>query len=165
LREAANLSGKTPRNLIYDFDAIIDGEHRATWRRHAVGRGYYLAPLQGRALQWPPNPSKRHRRSDRMIRVANQQFFIQMTRRALDAGVIPSRAQYALLAQQLQASAEHVEHEQTDVDRQLRINRAAGELYIAASIVIKAFSAGTFDSEQARALSSLMSAVAKAEGR
>jgi hypothetical protein len=159
--EVANLTGKTPRNLIYDFNVIIDGEHRATWRRHAVGRGYYLAPLEGRALQWPPDPSKRHRRVDRMIRAASQSLFDQMTRKALDGGLIPPRAQHALVSQQMPAGAEY--GEQADIDRALRINGAAGELYIAASIVIKAFSIGTFNDQQARAMSRLIDAVAKAE--
>jgi hypothetical protein len=96
--EVAALTGKTPRSLIYDFDVIIDGEHRATWRRHAAGRGYYLAPPGGFALQWPPDPGKRHRRAGRMIRVVGQDLIDPTTRQALDAGLIPPRAQYARLA-------------------------------------------------------------------
>jgi hypothetical protein len=96
--EGATLTGKTPRNLIYDFDVIIDGEHRATWRRHAAGRGYYLAPLEGFALEWPPDPSKQRRRAGRMIRVVGQDLIDLTTRKALDAGLIPPRAQNARLA-------------------------------------------------------------------
>jgi len=152
LFEAAAVSGKSPRNLLYDINVIINGEHRATWRRHAIGRGYYLAALEGRALQWPAEPGKRNRHADRIIRVAGQSLIDQTTRKALDAGVIPERAQSAL----------HAQREHADFDLQLQIGSALSDLYVAATMVLEEFGSGTFTGKQTRAICLLASAVSKA---
>ena len=77
-------SGK--RGLIYDFMVIIDGEHRATWRKDAAGRGYILRTPNADPLRMQiSNGLASHKR------VFKQAKFETAIREALDASLIPRR--------------------------------------------------------------------------
>ena len=74
------------RGLIYDFMVIIDGEHRATWRKDAAGRGYILRTPNADPLRMQiSNGLASHKR------VFKQAKFETAIREALDASLIPRR--------------------------------------------------------------------------
>lgn len=84
---AGTLEGRI--DLLYDFNVIIDGEHRAIWsRRAAMMRGYTLqdanhAPIDGYGYQGR--------------KVESQDRFEPVISELLDADKIPTMAELAML--------------------------------------------------------------------
>ena len=80
------------RHLIWDFNVIIDGEHRATWKSQrwaARDDKYELCDIDGRNIRVQVGSSSQH--DQRSIRCGSQAVFEDKVRQHID--LIPTREQ------------------------------------------------------------------------
>lgn len=132
----ANKNGRNPptgrnRQLIYDYNVLIGGEHRLTMQRIYTGKGYEISDADGRpigASEWRKNIGQK---------VDTQGDFEEAVTTLLKKGLIPTLAEMADKRVAEQAERERKAAEEVEAQRVQRIQRAGVNLYVALKYIAK----------------------------
>lgn len=142
------LTGHT-RLPIYDWNVMIDGEHRATAKRIYTGRGYEIYDADDRAIAG---------RNGIGQKVDSQANFEGVVAQLLRAGMIPTLAEMAEMRAAEQTKREHVAAEEAEANRVWQIKGAGVDLYDALRYIAEHSGEKTIRAKAE-------AAIAKAEGR
>lgn len=111
------------RGLIYDYNVLIDGEHRVTLARNTGALGYELRTADPDV--WIAVGNSRHNG----IKVENKEAFERTILMLLASRRIPTLAQIAAARKERELEAERQSAEQAEERRNFLIKEAGVDLY------------------------------------
>jgi hypothetical protein len=157
------------KGLLYDFNVIIDGEHRATMSRNGYSVGYTLRDADYNSIRDLAKADKRWR-SHPVVEVGKQADFEDVINCMLAAGLIPTLDQMAAVRAEKAAKIAANKAAEDERDRIHRIQGAAVDLYaalkpLAVYLADNGGDAEYHDADGTGWLSRAQAAIAKAEGR
>lgn len=127
--------GAAARGIIYDFDVIIDGEHRATWQRETVGVGYRLLDANGENIPDPERTTKF--RVNYAAEIRKQADMDATAGRLYRASLIPTTMELAWARMYREACEENKDFHQHQQDILERKQRVAEQLFDALAIATR----------------------------